>query len=74
MERYEQDKKERENADAPVENTAVVVTETEEEAETTTPLSEVVSRYDGRPYEEEVASKDTIFTFEQDDIFLSINR
>jgi hypothetical protein len=51
--------------------------ESEETApEITTPLKDVLARYDGRPYEEqqESASKDTIFTFAQDDIFLSIKR
>lgn len=39
-------------------------------------LTEILSRYDGIPYEEqwEQPSGDTIFTFEQDDIFLSIKR
>lgn len=55
----------------------LVETETTETTpETTTPLGDVLSRYDGRPYEEqqETASKDTIFTFEKDDIFLAIKR
>lgn len=51
-------------------------TTTETAPETTNSLDTIMSRYDGRPYEEEqeAASKDSIFTFEKDDIFLAIKR
>lgn len=52
-------------------------TETTETApENTNSLNTIISRYDGRPYEEkqEAANKDSIFTFEKDDIFLAIKR
>lgn len=51
-------------------------TTTETAPETVSTLDTVLSRYDGRPYEEEseVATKDNIFTFEKDDVFLAIKR
>lgn len=75
--RYEEDKRERDEWDAPAEIAPEVAAEANEEApEATTSLTEILSKYDGKPYDEkwEQPSNDTIFTFEQDDIFLSIKR
>lgn len=78
IERYKYDKEERENNNqVPSEDAPAIEPATEEAApEITTPLSEVLARYDGKAYteENETTSNETIFTFEQDDTFLAIKR
>ncbi len=72
----EKNKQAEENQIAP----AVATTETAETTETTpeatASLTQILTRYDGKPYEEgnETPTKDNIFTFEQDDIFVAIKR
>jgi len=78
IERYKYDKEKRENNNqVPSEDAPAIEPATEEAApEITTPLSEVLARYDGKAYteENETTSNETIFTFEQDDTFLAIKR
>ena len=76
--RYEEerDKQEEQSQIAPAVATTETAETTETTPETTASITQILTRYDGKPYVEgnETPTKDNIFTFEQDDIFLSIKR